>query len=165
MLSGHEPYRWEETLGVIPLGRSLYILFGISSVETGGGMWISSEQAVAEESVFLRSYCRSCTSPYLPYLMCPTTLCQLCFTEIRTSGLSMASLVVWKVKNLPAMQETQIRSLGREDSLEKGMATYSSILARENPMDRGLQSMGSQRVRHYWASSTFTTSFSGLNRV
>ena len=49
----------------------------------------------------------------------------------------MASLVVWKVKNLPAMQETQVRSLGREDSLEKGMATYSSILAWENPMDRG----------------------------
>ena len=37
------------------------------------------------------------------------------------------------VKNLPTMQETQIRSLGQEDPLEKGMATHSSIL----PMDRG----------------------------
>ena len=37
------------------------------------------------------------------------------------------------VKNLPAMQETQVQSLGREDSLEKETATYSSILAREIP--------------------------------
>ena len=40
-----------------------------------------------------------------------------------------ASLVVQTVKNLPAMQETQVRSLGWEDPLEKGMATHSSILA------------------------------------
>ena len=44
-----------------------------------------------------------------------------------------ASLVAQMVKNLPAMQETQVRSLGREDPREKGMATHSSILA----MDRG----------------------------
>ena len=41
------------------------------------------------------------------------------------------------VKNLPAMQETRVRSLGREDPLEKGMATHSSILAWRIPMDRG----------------------------
>ena len=40
-----------------------------------------------------------------------------------------ASLVAQTVKNLPAMQETWVRSLGWEDPLEKGMATYSSILA------------------------------------
>ena len=55
------------------------------------------------------------------------------------------------VKNLPAMQETQVRSLGQEDPLAKRMATHSSILAwrilwTEEP--GGLQSMGSQRVRH-----------------
>ena len=49
-----------------------------------------------------------------------------------------ASLVAQTVKNLPAMQETHIQSLGQEDSLEKGMATHSSILAwripwREDP--------------------------------
>ena len=44
---------------------------------------------------------------------------------------SGASLVVQSVKNLPARQETQVRPLGREDPLEKGMATYSSILAWE----------------------------------
>ena len=48
------------------------------------------------------------------------------------------SLVAQKVKNLPAMQETRLRSLGREDSLKKGMATHSSILAKENSMDRGV---------------------------
>ena len=40
-----------------------------------------------------------------------------------------ASLVAQTVKNLPAMQENQVRSLGREDSLEKGMATHSNTLA------------------------------------
>ena len=41
------------------------------------------------------------------------------------------------VKNLPAMQETQVQSLGREDPLEKRMATHSSILAWRNPMNTG----------------------------
>ena len=54
------------------------------------------------------------------------------------------------VKNLPAMQETWVQSLGWEDPLEKGMATHSSILAWEIPWTEelgGLQSMGLQRVR------------------
>ena len=41
------------------------------------------------------------------------------------------------VKNLPAMQETWVQSLGQEDPLEKGMATHSSILVWRIPMDRG----------------------------
>ena len=55
------------------------------------------------------------------------------------------------VKNLPIMQETQVQSLGQEDPLEKEMATHSSILACKIPLTEepgGLQSMGSQRVRH-----------------
>jgi len=54
-------------------------------------------------------------------------------------------------KNLPAMQETRIQSLGQEDPLEEGMTTHSSILARRIPWTEkpgGLQSMGSQRVGH-----------------
>ena len=56
-----------------------------------------------------------------------------------------------EVNNLPAVQEIWVRSLGQEDSLEKGMAIHSSILAwriswTEKP--GRLQSMGSQRVRH-----------------
>ena len=55
------------------------------------------------------------------------------------------------VKNLLAMRETWVRSLGGEDPLEKGMATYSNILAWRIPWTEepgGLQTMGSQRVRH-----------------
>ena len=55
------------------------------------------------------------------------------------------------VKNLPAMQETWVQSLGQEDPLEEGMATHSSILAWRIPWTEepgGLQSMRSQRVRH-----------------
>ena len=50
------------------------------------------------------------------------------------------------VKNLPALWETRVRSLGWEDPLEKGKATHSSILAWRIPWT--VQSMGSQRVRH-----------------
>ena len=56
-----------------------------------------------------------------------------------------ASLVSQVVKNLPAMQETQVQSLGWEDSLEKEMATHTSILAWKIPWTEepsGLQSMG-----------------------
>ena len=54
-------------------------------------------------------------------------------------------------KNLPAMQESRVRSLCQEDPLEKGMATHSSILAWRIPWIKelgGLQSMGPQGVRH-----------------
>ena len=57
------------------------------------------------------------------------------------------------VKNLPAIRETWVQSLGQEDPLEKEMATHSSILAwriSQIAEPRGLQSMGLQRVRHDW---------------
>ena len=76
------------------------------------------------------------------------------------------SLVAQRVKSLPAMRKTWVRSLGREDPLEKKMATRSSILAWKIPWTEepcGIQSMGSQRVRHDWAISlslfTFTLIF------
>ena len=59
--------------------------------------------------------------------------------------------VAQMVKNLPAVQETWVQSLGWEDPLEKGIATHSSILAWRIPWTEepgGLQSMGSQRVRY-----------------
>ena len=49
----------------------------------------------------------------------------------------MASLVALTVKNLPAMWETWVQSLGWEDPLEEGMATHSGILAWRIPMDKG----------------------------
>ena len=65
-----------------------------------------------------------------------------------------ASLVAQMVKNLPAMWETQVRSLGWEDPLEKEMVTHSSILAWRSPWTEEageLQSMGC-RVRRDWAT-------------
>ena len=69
-------------------------------------------------------------------------------------GVLGASQVLLGVKNRLSMQDSQmiqVPSLGREDPLEKEMATRSSILARKIPWTEepnGLQSMGSQRVRH-----------------
>ena len=63
--------------------------------------------------------------------------------------ITEASLVAQMVKNLLAMQETQVRCLGWEDPLEKEMATHSRILAWRIPWTEepgGLQSVGSQRV-------------------
>ena len=60
-------------------------------------------------------------------------------------------LVAQTVKNLPAVLETQVGSLGQEDPLEKEMATHSSILAWKIPWTEklgGLQSIGSQRAGH-----------------
>ena len=67
-----------------------------------------------------------------------------------------ASLVAQRLKRLPTTQETWVWSLGREDPLDKEMATHSSILARRIPWREEpgrLQSTGSQRVGHDWATS------------
>ena len=64
---------------------------------------------------------------------------------------SWASLVAQSVKNLPAMQETWVPSLGWEDPLEEEMVTHSSVLAWEIPWTEEtgrLQTAGSQRVMH-----------------
>ena len=64
-------------------------------------------------------------------------------------NMDKASLVAWMVKNLPAMQETQVQSLGQEDTLEEEMATPSSILAWEIPRIEDpvrLQFMGLQEL-------------------
>ena len=62
------------------------------------------------------------------------------------------------LKNSPAIQETQVQSLGQEDLLEKGMATHSNILTWRFPWTEepgGLQSMESQKIRHNWVTNTF----------
>ena len=80
-----------------------------------------------------------------------TPLWSYLFNKLGFIVFIWASLVAQSVKNLPAVQETQVQSLGWEDPLEKEMTTHSSILAwkiswTEEP--GGLQSMGSQRVGH-----------------
>ena len=69
-------------------------------------------------------------------------------------GKSQASLIAQLVKNPTVIQETLVQSLGCEDPLEKRKATHSSILAWRIPWT--VLSMGSQRVGHNWAASTFT---------
>ena len=69
-----------------------------------------------------------------------------------------ASLVAQMVKHLPAMRETRVRSLGREDPLEKDMATHSSTLARKIPWTEEagrLQSMGVAKSRTRLSDFTF----------
>ena len=64
---------------------------------------------------------------------------------------ALASLVAQRLKRLPAMRETQVRSLGKEDLLEKETGTHSSTLAWKIPWTEEpgrLQPMGSQRVGH-----------------
>ena len=63
-------------------------------------------------------------------------------------GRQGVSLVAPMIKNLPAMCQIQVQPLGREDLLEEGMATHSSILAWRIH-DRGEPSMGLQRVKHH----------------
>ena len=69
------------------------------------------------------------------------------------------------LKNLPAMQETQLQSLGREDTLKKGMATHYSILAWRIPWTEEpgrLQSMGVAKSQTRLSDFTFTFHFYGL---
>ena len=71
------------------------------------------------------------------------------FSWVYTWASLVAQMVV---KNLPAMQETQVQSLSQEDPLEKGMATHSSVLGWRSSRTGepgALQSMGLQRVRHF----------------
>ena len=70
---------------------------------------------------------------------------------VEAEALTSASLVAQRLKCLPAMRDTWVRSLGGEDPLEKEMATHSSILAWRIPWTEepgGLQSTGWQRVGH-----------------
>ena len=90
---------------------------------------------------------RVVSSAYLRLLIFRLIHAQMEITRL----YKVVSLVVQLLKNLPAMQKTWVRFLSWEDPLEKEMATHSSILAWRIPWTEepgGLQSMGSQRVRH-----------------
>ena len=97
------------------------------------------------------------------FLLIQFHLVVICLFIVSISG---ASQVAQWVRNLPAMQEmqeTRVQSLGGEDPLEEGMATHSSILAWRIPWTEEpgrLQSIGLQRVRHYWSNWARTFSIS-----
>ena len=71
-------------------------------------------------------------------------------SQLITRGTECASLVAQMVKNLPAMWETWVQSLGWKDSLEEGLATHSSILAWRIPMDRGAWQATVHGVEKSW---------------
>ena len=82
-------------------------------------------------------------------------LAYVCILFVFKHVYAWASLVAQIVKNLPAIQETQVWSLDREDPLEEEMATHSIILAWRTPWTEkpgGLQSMELQKVGHNWAT-------------
>ena len=86
---------------------------------------------------------------------------------VKKNCIQLCSLVAQMVKNLPAMQETRVQSLGREDPLDKGMATHSIILSWRIPWTEepgGLQSMQLQRVGHDGVTNS-STSLLALNSI
>ena len=94
------------------------------------------------------------------FFLCTPLTTQGCHRdETRDADGHSLSLVAQMVKDLPAVLGTWVWSLGREDPLEEEMATHSSILAWEIPWTEesgGLQSMGSPRVGHVWATNAST---------
>ena len=106
-----------------------------------------------------------CIYDSVPVLLCfsllffwDTTYRWNIFVFLCLTYFSCTSLVAQRLKRLPPMQETRVRSLGQEDPLEKEMAIHSSILAWRIPwMEKPsrLQSTGSQRVGHDWATSPY----------
>ena len=96
-----------------------------------------------ETNPFLRESCNRSGFSQHPYL-------------VTVHGMKGASLVAQMVKNLPAMQETQVRSLGQEDHLEKRVATHSSIPAWRIRWTEEPGRLPSERVRQDWVTNTFT---------
>ena len=92
-----------------------------------------------------------------PYMTTGKTIALIRRTFVgKVMSLLFNMLSAQRLKNLPGTRETWVWSLGQEDTLEKEMATHSSILDRRIPwMEEpgGLKSMGSQRVGHDWATS------------
>ena len=103
--------------------------------------WLQSLSAEILESKKIKSPTVSIVSPFIYHEVMGGH--DLCFFN---DEFLASFLVAQLVKNLSAVQETPVQSLGWEDPLEKGMATHSSILAWW--VQRTVQSMGSQRVRH-----------------
>ena len=93
------------------------------------------------------------------FFLKPAHLLPLCIGYNSSVHKSSSSLVAQMVENLPAMWKMWVRSLGREDPLEEGMATHSIILAWRIPQTEEpgrQQSVGSQRVGHDWVTKPNT---------
>jgi len=125
--------------------------------------WLQSPSAVILESKKIKSVTVSIVSPSICHGVMGLDTMILVFLMLSfkpafsLSHFHWASVVAQTVKNLSAMQEAQVWSLGWEDPLEKETATQSSILAWKIPWTEdsgGVQSMGLQRVGHDWVTNT-----------
>ena len=85
-----------------------------------------------------------------PYMTTGKTIALTRWTFVGTEMSLLFNMLSRLVKNLPAMQETWVQSLGWEDPLEKGIATHSSILAWRIPMDRGAWRAAVHGVAQSW---------------
>jgi len=117
----------------------------------------SSDSSCYVSCELAAGYMEMASIPHTPSLSPPVhqppRFAQL--TSYTHSNILGASLVAQMLKNLPAMWETWVWTLGQEDPLKKGMVTPSSILAWRIPWTEepgGLQPMGSQRVGHDWVT-------------
>ena len=116
------------------VGMSLLVLLYICTPLSEGDRRVTPQR---DQILFSRTY--------EAHLVSKNVLCKCDYLK----GVFLVTQTV--NKDLPAIQDTQVQSLGQEDLLEKGMATQSSIFAWRIPWSEepgGLHSMGSQRARH-----------------
>ena len=136
------------------LNTELEIAFQLGTGEPEGTRWISLQ--ITHLSLKYLSFEKIVVLSLLHNIWCSN------FFLMSHQFIIWASLVAQKVKNLPAMQETWVRSLGQEDPLEKEMATYSIILAWRIPWN-GYGPWLVQRVRHDWSDLAPRTGFKSPN--
>ena len=142
---------WEDPLEKGMASHSSILAWRIPYTEEPGGLQSMRWQRVRHNWAIFTFHTQFIVARHSNYLPSTTLLTCSCLHLI---CFNWASLVAQLVKNLPAMWETWVRSLGSEDPLEKGKATHSTILAWKVPWT--VQPMGLQRVRHHWATFTFT---------
>ena len=132
--------------------------------------WVSFNGILEEQTLLFVDIFLILRKLFLLTLILPvcTGFSQPYTNEIKSLySLIWASPVAQMVKSPPAMQETQVQSLGQEDPLEKVIVTHASVLAWRIPWIEepgGLQSMGSQRVRHDWATEALSKKPSNCGR-
>ena len=157
------------------------IFFNINLVKNYNTLWFVMSPGVWSKSCPLSWWCQPTISFYVTHFSRPQSfpasesfpMSWLFTSGVQSNGASAsvsilpmnigAYLMTQMVKNLPVMQGTWVRSLGWEDPLEKGIATHSSILVWRIPWTEepsGLKPIGSQRVRHDWATKSNTIMFS-----
>ena len=137
-------------------GNSCPLQYSCMENSMDRGAWWAKVHEVAKSQTWLSNNTFHLNSTSLGFILPLISIFANLYSAPFLTASWWTSLVVQMVKCLPTIQETWVQSLGWEDLLEKEMASHSSILAWKNPwtVEPGrLQSVGSQRVRHGWATS------------